>query len=145
MVLVRLAKRQDIPRILELYEELTEETQTLPEETVDRIWDKMASMPGHALVVAEEDSQVLATTLVQIVPNLSHDARPWAIIENVVVDHAQRRHGTGRIMMEYVVSLCRQAGCYKIQLMSQLKRREAHQFYRALGFQDSAVGFRLYL
>jgi GNAT superfamily N-acetyltransferase len=69
----------------------------------------------------------------------------WAIVENVVVDQGERRAGVGRALMEEIVRRCRQADCYKIQLLSRKHRRSAHTFYESLGFQRSAEGFRLYL
>ena len=145
MVLVRKATRQDLPRILALYEELTEEKQNISAETLERVFNQISHMPDHEILVAEENGTILGTSLLQIVPNLTHDARPWAIVENVVVGSRYRRQGAGRLLMEYIKDRCRQAGCYKIQIMSNIKRKEAHQFYRAIGFADSAVGFRLYI
>jgi GNAT superfamily N-acetyltransferase len=69
----------------------------------------------------------------------------WAMVENVVVDQDRRRAGVGRALMEEIVGLCRQANCYKIQLLSRTHRTSAHVFYESLGFQRSAEGFRLYL
>jgi predicted N-acetyltransferase YhbS len=151
MAIIRAATEEDIPRIIELYNDLTSslsptEEQPLPSpDDVHRVIAEIASMPGHELLVAEEDSVVVGTTVLLIVPNLSHRALPWAIIENVVVNSKYRRQGIGRLLMEYAVNRARKAGCYKVQLLSNKKRREAHQFYQALGFEASAHGFRLYL
>jgi len=95
--------------------------------------------------VAEEDGVVVGTMVLLIVPNLSHGALPWAIIENVVIDGKYRRRGIGRLLMEYAIKQARKAGCYKVQLLSNKQRHEAHQFYQTLGFETSAYGFRLYL
>jgi GNAT superfamily N-acetyltransferase len=46
--------------------------------------------------------------------------------------------------MESVISLAKEAGCYKIMLTSDLRRERAHKFYKSLGFEPSAYGFRLY-
>jgi hypothetical protein len=46
--------------------------------------------------------------------------------------------------VEHAVSRARESGCYKVQLMSDVRRGEAHSFYRSLGFEPSAHGFRLY-
>jgi ribosomal protein S18 acetylase RimI-like enzyme len=145
MSIIRKAIRQDLPRILELYEELTEEKQDISPDTLDRVFNQINSMPGYEFLVAEKDGVILGTLYFQIVPNLTHNARPWAFVENVVVDSRYRREGIGRLLMDYVISRARQAGCHKVQLHSSKKRQEAHQFYRSLGFDDSAMGFRLYL
>ncbi len=145
MIIIREATEKDLPRILELYEELTEEKITVPPGTVHRVYDEIMAMPNQELMVAEKDNLVVGTLFLQIVPNLSHNAHPWGILENMVVDGRYRRQGIGRLLIEHASTRCREAGCYKIQLLSHKRRTEAHKFYRSLGFADSALGFRLYL
>ena len=145
MAIVRLATEQDLPRILELYNELAG-GQHYPSPAETRpVLAQITAMPGHELLVAEEDGVVVGTMVLLVVPNLSHGARPWAIVENMVVDERYHRQGIGRLLMEEAITRARQAGCYKIQLLSNKKRRQAHKFYRSLGFETSAHGFRLYL
>ena len=44
-------------------------------------------------------------------------------------------------MMEYARERCAQAGCYKLALSSNSRRRKAHAFYRSLGFEAHGVSF----
>jgi GNAT superfamily N-acetyltransferase len=145
MAKVRLAIEQDVPRILELYSELTEEQHHLLPDDARSAFAKIVSTPGHELLVVEEDGVVVGTMVLLVVPNLSHGALPWAIVENIVVDDRYHRKGISRLLMEYAITNACQAGCYKVQLLSNKKRHEAHRFYQALGFEASAHGFRLYL
>ena len=145
MATVRQATEQDIPRILELYEELTGERHDLTRHETEPIFAEIQAMPGHELLVAEEDGVVVGTMVLLIVPNFSHGALPWAIVENMVVVPVHRRQGIGRELMEYAIARAREAGCYKVQLLSSVKRRESHRFYKKLGFKMSAYGFRMYL
>jgi GNAT superfamily N-acetyltransferase len=150
MATIRAATGEDIPRILELYEELV--TSTAPAETgrttslddYRRIYEQASIIPGHELIVAEKDGEVIGTMVLIIVPNLSHHGLPWAVVENVVTDRRFQRQGIGRSMMEYAIDHAREAGCYKLQLASSKTRHEAHRFYQSLGFEASAHGFRLY-
>ena len=145
MATVRPAVESDIPRILELYEELTGERHDLTQHETKPLFNEISSMSGHELLVAEEDNMVVGTMVLLIVPNFSHGALPWAIMENLVVDPEHRRKGIGRLLTEYAIARAREAGCYKLQLMSSTKRRLAHWFYKRLGFKQSAYGFRMYL
>ena len=145
MSVIRKATPMDTQRILELYKELTDEAQNAPGETIDRVFAEIVAMPNQEFLVAEKDGVVVGTLFLQIIPNLSHQARPWAILENMIVDSRYRRQGIGRLLIEYATNRCREAGCYKVQLLSNKKRQEAHQFYRSMRFEDSALGFRLYL
>ncbi len=145
MATVRAAVEPDITRILELYEELTGERHDLTRHETGPVFAEISAMPGHELLVAEEDGVVVGTMVLLIVPNFSHGALPWAIVENMVVDPAHRRRGIGRLLTEYAIARAREAGCYKVQLLSNVKRGESHRFYKALGFKMSAYGFRMYL
>jgi GNAT superfamily N-acetyltransferase len=141
-MIVRKANFADVSRILELYEQLTEEKQNLSNEMINSVFTEINSSPRHELLVAEEAGLVVGTLFFQITPNLSHGARPWAVLENMVVDARYRGQGIGRLLIEYAFTRCRDTGCYKVQLLSHKKRLGAHQFYRSLGFEESALGFR---
>ena len=60
-------------------------------------------------------------------------------------DSDYRRRGIDKLLMAYAASRAKGAGCYKIQLISDKSRQEAHQFYQELGYKASGHGFRLYL
>jgi predicted N-acetyltransferase YhbS len=141
---IRKATVQDLPRILTLYEELTNEKINISTDTAQKVFAQIGAMPNQYFLVAEQDGCVVGTLFLQIVPNLTHNALPWAILENMIVDSRYRRQGFGRLLIESAVASCREAGCYKVQLLSNKKRQEAHQFYRASGFEDSSLGFRKY-
>lgn len=152
MVLIRVAVNKDIPRILELYDEqLTigtteaEKQQDISLDDYVRVFNKINTLPGCELIVAEENGEVIGTSMLMIVPNLSHKALPWAIVENVVVDKKHRRRRMGKLLMNYCEKKAKEAGCYKVQLLSNKTRKEAHEFYKSIGYKSSAEGFRLYL
>jgi N-acetylglutamate synthase-like GNAT family acetyltransferase len=147
MAIIRQAKEKDIPRILDLYQQLSLSPGTYkkaPVEECKRVFKKMGQVPGYSLLVAEEDGEVVGTTVLAILPGFAHGTSPFAVIEYVVVDENVRNKGIGKIMMEYCMAQAREAGCYKIMLTSDIRRERAHQFYRSLGFEASAEGFRFY-
>lgn len=150
MASIRLATEEDIPRILELYNELVihfsqvEKSRTPSDTDIRRVFDEISADPRHELYVAEEEGQVVGTIVLLVVPNLSHSATPWAVAENLVVTQEYRRRGIGRMLLEHAIARAREKGCYKIQLWSDRKRTEAHEFYLSLGFEALAYGFRLY-
>lgn len=150
MAIVRPATRNDIPRILELYQELVishsriEDSRQPSRADYERILDSINTTPGYRLLVAEETGEIAGLMEFLIMPNLSHNGSPWALIEGLVVSRKKRRQGLGKMLIEYAVRQCREAGCYKIELSSDKRRVEAHEFYRSLGFKEAALGFRLY-
>jgi len=145
---IRRAEAADLPALLDLYEQLADGFGHRPAslEQAQAWLPEIAAQPGRALLVGLHEGRVAGTVDLLIVsPNLTHAGRPWAIVENVVVDRRARRLGIGRALMEEAVREAREAGCYELQLLSNRVRTEAHAFYRALGFQSSAEGFRLYM
>jgi len=151
MVVIRPAIESDIPRILELYVQLA--AGGSPDEMdkddspgdYQKAFSNIYALPGCELLVAEESGEVVGTTMLMIVPNLSHKGLPWAIVENVVIDEKCRRSGIGKLLMDYCADRAKEAGCYKVQLLSNKRRNEAHKFYNSIGYEASAEGFRLYL
>jgi GNAT superfamily N-acetyltransferase len=149
MATVRAAKESDIPRIQELYLQLAftpppPDMQRPSAEEYKRVFQEMNTLPNYEFIVAEEAGDVIGTTVLAILPGMAHGVSPFAVIEYVVVDEKYRGKGIGKTMMEYCMSKAKEAGCYKIMLTSDNRRTEAHDFYKSLGFEASAHGFRLY-
>jgi GNAT superfamily N-acetyltransferase len=147
MVTIRPAADKDIPRILELYQQLSFEPdkyQKAPVEDCRRILEEIKQYPHASLLVAEVDSAVAGTTFMAILPGFAHHTAPFCVVEYVVVDEAQRSQGVGKALMDYCKDRAKEAGCYKVILTSDKRRDRAHKFYRANGFESSAEGFRFY-
>ena len=53
---------------------------------------------------------------------------PSAIVEDVVVAQDQQGRGIGRQMMAHALQQARDAGCYKLALSSNARRKGAHAF-----------------
>ena len=144
---VRPAIVADVPALLDLYEQLAEGYGDGPGLSVaqgEAIVREIAGQPDRALLTATVDGAVAGTVdLLLVRPSLNHHGRPWAAVENVVVGRDFRRLGVGRALMEEAVRRAREAGCHRLQLLSRMQRTEAHAFYRAIGMEASAQGFRL--
>ena len=147
---IRLAKVNDIPRIIQLYDELVITTSSIESGKKPSLADYQETLneiniiPGYELLIAEENDEVIGSMVLLIMPNLSHRASPWALVENIIIGPKQRRRNVGRKLMEYAVRRAKDKGCYKIILNSDKRRRGAHKFYRSLGFEAFAYGFSLY-
>jgi GNAT superfamily N-acetyltransferase len=150
-VIIRPARDDDLPAVLGLLAQVPLDTGhdalAGPRQPVGPerdAWSRVREQPGRTLLVAEADGEIVGTADLLIVANLTHDGHPWAIMENLVVDRRHRRGGLGRALMEEVVRRAQDAGCYKVQLLSNVARTAAHELYGSLGFEPSARGYRLY-
>lgn len=68
-----------------------------------------------------------------LLPNVTWDARPYGLIENVVTVQSHRRRGIGKALMQYSLATAWAAGAFKVMLMTG-KKRDAKGFYEAAGF-----------
>jgi len=140
---VRPARSSDLSEVLRLLAQLHPEDAPPDPDQAARALAAILSRDGHALLVAESGSAIAGTLHLVISPNLTHDGSPWAIVENVVVDEAERGGGIGRTLMQEAERRAREAGCYKVQLMSA-EDRGVGAFYESLGFKRRARGYRKY-
>ena len=86
------------------------------------------------LMVLDFDGQLAATAYLNVIPNLTRSASPYAVIENVVVDEPLRGTGIGKQIMAATLQIAWDAGCYKAMLLTGSRRASTHAFYRACGF-----------
>jgi GNAT superfamily N-acetyltransferase len=150
-VLVREAREEDLPRLLVLLYQLTQTSshpEAAPWELNDRhreVLKEFLGSPYFRLLVLEVDGEIQGTLHLYLVPNIAHGGKPWAIVEHVVVDEAQRSKGYGETLMAEALRLAREAGALKMSLGSNVRRVASHRFYERLGFQASQKGFVLSL
>jgi GNAT superfamily N-acetyltransferase len=108
-------------------------------------FDEISADPNHRLIVVEQDGEVIGTLQISYIPGLPRFGMKRGLLENVHIRADQRGKGLGSQMILWAVEQCRAAGCGMVQLTSNKLRLDAHRFYRALGFQQSHEGFKLYL
>jgi GNAT superfamily N-acetyltransferase len=104
---------------------------------------RLARDRHHAILVAEVAGQIVGTCHVIVVPHLGHALKPFAIVENVVVDAQARSSGIGQHLMAAASDLARRRGCYKLALTSNIARPRAHKFYQRLGWTRTHFGYSL--
>jgi N-acetylglutamate synthase-like GNAT family acetyltransferase len=130
----REARREDLPAVLRLLGQLHRDESPLEPSSAGIVFDSIAGTPGLTLFVLEEDGAIVATTYLNVIPNLTRAASPYAVIENVVVDEARRGNGLGKRVMAGTLKAAWEAGCYKAMLATGSSQPATHAFYRACGF-----------
>ncbi len=141
-VTVREASKNDLQQIIALLSELsTKDEHNITLEKAGAIFQRMDKYPFFKVYIAVFNEQIVGAFELLVMDNLAHSGLPFAIIEDVVVAGEHQRQGIGKAMMHYAMNVCREMGCYKVTLSSNLKRKDAHRFYESLGFQKHGFSF----
>jgi ribosomal protein S18 acetylase RimI-like enzyme len=143
-ILIREAQEDDVAEILNLYLEAGVEFG--PRFTAEEGRAHFAVFkryPSYGIFVAVLDGRVVGTCELLIMDNLAKRGRRSGVVEDVAVSPKFQGQGIGRALMAHARDQCKQAGCYKFVLSSNLKRTDAHAFYEAAGFEKHGFSFRV--
>lgn len=144
MVTLQLATVDDLKSLAQLYEELIGE-----QTDFFKMKENFALMevnPNYILLIAKEDNLVIGSVMGIICLDIVGKCKPFMVIENVVVKSTWRGRGIGTMLMEELEEIGRKRNCFYTMFVSGGHRKEAHQFYKALGYDlDSVQGFKKYL
>ena len=136
---IRELNEGDLPSLIKLYEQLDGRNGDVAIEDARTIWkNQIEGNPDIKYFGAVVETKVVSTCFCAIIPNLTRLGGAICFVENVVTDKDYRKQGLGKKVMEKAIEFARQKNCYKVILESGAWRTEAHQFYRNLGFDDTA-------
>jgi GNAT superfamily N-acetyltransferase len=144
IVNIRQATADDLPRILALNAQLDGVDEPRLSLTQARaLFEQFQHYPSYHLYVgcAPDRGEVCASVAVLVMHNLAHGGAPSAIVEDLVVARDHQKLGIGRQLMAHAMAQARAAGCYKLALSSNRKRKNAHAFYESLGFKPHGLSF----
>ena len=106
---------------------------------------ELAAAADAAVLVVERTGRLLGTVLVAVCADVMFGARPFAVVENIVVDDRARGQGIGALLLAEAERFCLAANCSKIMLLSAAERVEAHRFFERAGYAgDRKRGFVKY-
>ncbi|ULQ60226.1 GNAT family N-acetyltransferase [Brucepastera parasyntrophica] len=138
----RAAGKKDLGGLISLYKQLNPEDNPPDGKTVRRIWKKILADRDSRIFLACDSDTAVGSCSVFIIPNLTRGGRPFAVIENVIVDSGYRNLGIGRRLMDSALLFAENSGCYKVLLLSSSGRSGSHRFYEKMGFDgNSKKGF----
>jgi len=133
---IRRATIRDLPELLKILYQLSplENIEDCKKNDINKVFNKIAGNEDYYLMLAEIDGQIIATATLLIQQNLSHHARPYGHIENVVTDYRFRGFGIGMIIVNYLLGIAGIKNCYKVILNCQEKNVD---FYKKCGFEKT--------
>ena len=137
MALIRPLTTADHAQVLPLYAVLGGSC-TEPET-----FETILCHPGTTIWGGFDDDTLKAMTTLHILPNLTQNGRPYALIENVASLPSARGQGHARAVMQAASDTAWAADAYKIMLLTG-QDTGAKGFYESLGFRaDQKFGMQL--
>lgn len=134
--MIREIQRSDLNGLLELYMQLHDNP--MPEEAPELLekWNRILDDKDHHIIVAEEDGRIVSSCVCVIIPNLTHEQRPYAFVENVITDEVYRGKGLATKCLEYAKNIAFKENCYKMMLLTGSKNPKTLEFYRNAGYNS---------
>jgi len=74
--------------------------------------------------------------------NALHD-QSFGLMEDVYVVEEMRGQGMGTSLVQKIIAIAKEKGCYKLIATSRFSRKKVHQLYIELGFHEQGKEFRI--
>jgi N-acetylglutamate synthase-like GNAT family acetyltransferase len=132
--MIRIAKEHDFEGIMNLLRQLNPDDPVISDGRDKVIFERILKESNLRILILEESGKILSTCYLNIIPNLTRNAAPYAIIENVVTDAEFRNQGFGKKLVAFALESAWKAGCYKVMLQTGSKKESTHKFYSSCGF-----------
>lgn len=134
--MIREINENDLAGLSDLYTHLHNNKTISKNEDNITLWNTILADKNHHIIVAEEDGKIVSSCVCVIIPNLTHNQQPYALIENVVTHKNYRKKGLASKCLEYAKQIAVDNNCYKMMLLTGSKKRATHRFYRKNGYNS---------
>ena len=132
----RLEKADYDKNYLELLKQLTT-VGYISKEKYETTFDKI----GAQVWVVEFEEKIIASVSLLLEQKVIHECGIVGHLEDVVVDRDYRKYGLGKFIIERIIKIARERGCYK--LIGDCKS-ELLGFYEKNGFESKCVQISIY-
>ena len=140
-MIIRVATASDAPAVQRLLEQLG-----YPNLSLDDTKRNLSHHhdPNYQVLVGEIETHVVAFIALHCF-HLMHWKEKMGRISAFCVEEGFRSKGVGRQMLHAGEEWLRSKGCAKIEVTSNARRVQAHQFYLNLGYTEDSRRFVKYL
>ncbi len=132
----RLEKGDFQKNYLELLKQLTV-IGDISKEKYEATFDKI----GAEVWVIEFEGKIIASVSLLLEQKVIHECGIVGHLEDVVVDKDYRKYGLGKFIIERIIKIAKERGCYK--LIGDCKS-ELLGFYEKNGFESKCVQISIY-
>lgn len=134
--MIREVNKNDLEDLLILYKQLHNNSMPEITEELKTLWNSIIDNKDHHIIVYEEQGKIVSSCVCVIIHNLTHNQRPYALIENVITDEEYRGKGFATKCLEYAKNIAVKENCYKIMLLTGSKEEKTLNFYGNAGYNS---------
>ncbi|UZW15258.1 GNAT family N-acetyltransferase [Clostridium pasteurianum] len=131
---IREVEKRDLKDLLELYMQLHDNIFPKISNNINLLWERIIDDKDHHILVGTLKGKIISSCVVVIIPNLTHNQQPYALIENVITDEMYRQKGYATALLNYAKNIALDNNCYKIMLLTGSKKDSTLNFYEQAGF-----------
>jgi possible histone acetyltransferase len=135
--MVREAVKKDLDELLNLYLFLHEKNIPKNSEYLENTWKTIIEDINHHIVIKEINGKIVSSCVCVIIPNLTRNIRPYALIENVVTNENYRGKGYATECLNYAKEIAIKNNCYKMMLLTGTKNENTLAFYKNAGYNSN--------
>ena len=137
MTMVREADKEDLNELLNLYLFLHEKNIPENSDYLENTWKTIIEDINHHIIVNEVNGKIVSSCVCVIIPNLTRNIRPYALIENVVTNENYRGKGYATECLNYAKEIAIKNNCYKMMLLTGIKNENTLAFYKNAGYNSN--------
>lgn len=132
--MIREVTSGDLDGLMRLYTQL--HSNPIPEKSAElmELWQSIVKDKNHHIIVAEVNGKLISSCVCVVIPNLTHNQRPYALIENVITDKQYRKQGLATQCLNYAKQVAIRENCYKLMLLTGSKQEHTLHFYEQAGY-----------
>lgn len=135
--MLREIVKEDFDGLMELYMQLHDNAMPKKTPEIIQLWNRILKDKEHHIIIAEEDGKIVSSCVCVIIPNLTHNQRPYAVIENVITDKDYRNKGLATACLNYAKEIAVKEDCYKLMLLTGSKKESTLKFYERAGYNQN--------
>ena len=140
---IRAALPSDLEGLAALYRHLNPSDEPVSRDLAASRLEAIKKIPGSEVLIGLLGDDIVASCTLIVIPNLTNDGKPYALIENVVTHAGYRGRGYGTRILHAAAKAAWNAGCYKVMLLTGSKQPSTLGFYENAGFEQTKTGFQM--
>ena len=138
-LIIRKCEITDFAEIFKLLEQLWIDS-TLDFDSLHEVFENALKSSQQRLIVGVVNNKIIGFCSLTIKNNLWQSGN-LGHIDELVVDKNYSGKGYGKTLIDSITKISKDLKCKRIELDSAFHRKEAHQFYESLGYENRAYLF----